>query len=124
MNIVDLMLQFRETQDTNILIKSDFEIDRETLNSIVIEILAWLKLEYKRELWIQEGRKSCLKPLDLNFIFPWCSNLCILVDNEELFGNIFQVKDGKFDFCDSVDEKYKEIIRKSAYDNYNPQKNT
>ena len=54
MNIVDLLIEFRITQNKEILGNVDW-IEQENLNVIAIEILSWLKLERKRELWIEEG---------------------------------------------------------------------
>lgn len=51
MNIVDLFIKFRKIQDNTILTK--LNISNEALNCISIELLSWLKLEYKRTLWIQ-----------------------------------------------------------------------
>ena len=74
MNIADLLLEFRDQQNTALLV-SNSQADIENLNVIAIELLAWLKLEYKRELWIAQGRKTALKPLILNYNYPWCSEL-------------------------------------------------
>ncbi|WP_075721996.1 hypothetical protein [Roseburia sp. 499] len=99
-------------------------IDKENLNIIVLEILSWLKLENKRSIWIAQGRKACLKPLQLNMQYPWCTDLCMLVEKEKLFQEYFSIKEGKFNFSDLVTEDIKIKARELAYKNYNPQKHT
>ncbi len=56
MNIVDRMIEFRKTRESDILgLLPLFE--PESLTVIVTEILAWLKLERKREIWQEQGKK-------------------------------------------------------------------
>ena len=63
MNIVEKLMAFRDSQDIAQL-GMDTCIDLENLNVIAIEILSWLKLQHKRELWIAQGRKTKLKSMD------------------------------------------------------------
>ncbi len=123
MSIVDIFLQYRENNDTKLLIKSDLSFEQENLNVIVIEILAWLKLEYKRSMWISEGKKTCLKPLKINMQYSWCVLLEQLINKEKLFRDHFIIKSESLYFSDSVTEHEKEVAREKAYMNYNPQKN-
>ena len=51
MNIVEKLMAFRDSQDIAQL-GMDTCINLENLNVIAIEILSWLKLQHKRELWI------------------------------------------------------------------------
>lgn len=124
MNIVDLMLQYRKTGDQKVLITSDLKIEKENLNVIVIEILSWLSLEYKRNMWILQGKRTCLKPLKLNMQYPWCVDLCRLVQKEKLFHDNFSISERKFNFSNLVTEHDKIMTREIAYKNYNPQRHT
>lgn len=124
MSIVERMLEYRRTGNVKLLMSSDLEIDNENLSVIVIEILSWLKLENKRKIWMQQGKKTCLKPLNINMHYPWCVDLCKLIEKEKVFYDNFSIKDGKLDFSDSVTEQEREIARELAYENYNPQMNT
>ena len=124
MSMIDELLSYMNNQDKKILIKTDIQLSIYELNVVVIEILSWLKLEYKRSVWINEGRKNCLKPLAVDVKYPWCANLYKLVDKEKLFRDNFSIKDGKFNFSDMVSEKEKKIAREKAYQNYNPQRHT
>lgn len=124
MDIIDLLLRYRKSNNIKLLITSDIEIDKEDLNVIVIEILAWLKLEHKRSMWILEGKKNCLKPLKINMQYSWCITLNYLVKKEKLFRDYFIIKDGNLYFSDLVTEHNRKMIRAKAYKNYNPEKNT
>lgn len=123
MDIVDILLQYRENNDTKLLIESDLIFEHENLNVIVIEILAWLKLEYKRSMWIAEGKKTCLKPLKINMQYPWCSLLKQLVEEEKIFRDYFIIESENLYFSDYITEYEKEKAREKAYINYNPKKN-
>lgn len=89
---------------------------------IVIEVLGWLKLEHKRELWIKEGKKARLKPLILNYNYTWCKNLRKIVDEEVMFNQYFCIVNDKFDFSPNITEEKRKKVREKAYDFYNPQK--
>lgn len=56
MDIIDLMLDFRKNGCVDQL--TNIDISKDNLNVIVVNILSWLKLEYKRSLWIAEGKKQ------------------------------------------------------------------
>ena len=60
MIITDVLISFRDTQDITYLQGVDTSVNMEDLNAIVIEILSWLKLEHKRIIWQEEGRKILL----------------------------------------------------------------
>lgn len=124
MNIVDRMVEYRKTGDEKILITSDYGIDKQNLNVIVINILSWLRLEHERSIWIAQGRKTCLKSLELNMRYLWCAGLRTLVEREKMFYEYFSIKESKFNFSDWVAEDIKIEARKLAYENYNPQKHT
>lgn len=70
---------------------------------------------------MKQGRKTCLKPLQLNMQYPWSRDLCMLVEKEKLFHEYFRIKDGKFELSDKVKEQDKIEMRRLAYNNYNPQ---
>ena len=120
MILIDELLHYYETKDRKILITTDLQISNADLHGVVIKILSWLRLEQKRTLWIAEGRKNCLKPLEIDIRYPWCANLSTLVDNEKLFHDTFSIKDGKFDFLDMVSEEERKMAREKAYQNYIP----
>lgn len=124
MNIIDELLYYLENKDKEILITTDIQISNYELNVVVIKILLWLKLEYRRSIWISEGKKNCFKPLDVDNQYPWCANLYKLVDKEKLFHEYFSIKNGKFDFSDMISEEERAVAREKVYQNYNPQKHT
>ncbi|MCR5598898.1 MAG: hypothetical protein K6G19_12080 [Lachnospiraceae bacterium] len=121
MNIVVKLMAFRDSQDIAQL-GMDKCIDIENLNVIVIEILSWLKLQHKRELWIAQGRKTKLKSMDLNFEFPWCNELESYIKANYIFGEYFIIEDKTMDFKDDIPLDYILTARKLAYELYNPEK--
>lgn len=123
-NLIEMLIEYRKTGNEQLLVNSEYNIEKENLNVIVLEILSWLKLEHKRYLWMNQGRKTCLKPLQLNMQYPWSRDLCMLVEKEKIFHEYFMIKDGKFEFSDKVKEEDKIEMRRLAYNNYNPQKHT
>lgn len=122
MSMIDELLYYYETKYRKILITTDLQISNTDLHVVVIKILSWLRLEYKRTLWIAEGKKTCLKPLDIDIRYPWCANLSTLVDKEKLFHDSFSIKDGKFDFSDAVSVEDRTAAREKVYRNYMPAK--
>ena len=122
MNITDIIIIFRETQDISILGVTNNSSNLEDYNVIAIEILAWLKLEYKRLLWQAEGKKTKLKPLRLNMQYSWCMLLSELMDSKTVFADVFEITDNNLEFKASVSDEYRLSARKSAFENYNPEK--
>ncbi len=120
MNIVDTLLEFRDTQNPELL-ESGFDIEITNLNVIAIEILSWLKLERKREIWIEQGRKMNLKPMELNKSYPWCNDLVILLQANSVLSDTFCINDFKMEFKDDVPEETIHELRQLAYEKYNPQ---
>ncbi len=119
MNIVNKMINYRNSRDFNIFGKMQ-PIDSEILIVIVTEILSWLKLERKRELWIEQGKKTSLKPLELNMNYPWCKSLSGLLAEDNAFSEVFCI-DGKIlKFKDGISEEYIKESRELADRNYNP----
>lgn len=120
-NFVISMLQY--LQDRNVKDITQYHIaseDKQAFNTLVIELLGWLKLEHKRDLWKKEKKYAKNKPLKLNMNYPWCQILNALVKQDENFSKYFIINDGQFEFNESVDDKEKEVARKLAFDNYNP----
>lgn len=124
MNEIDELLKYLQHKDKKRLITTDIQISDRELNVVVIKVLSWLKLEHKRSVWMAEGRKNSFKSLEIDMKYPWCVNLFKLVEKEKLFHEYFSIKDGKFDFADTVSEEDRIIAREKAYRNYNPQKHT
>lgn len=121
MNIVERLLYFRDTQNTECLdIQNCTNI--EDLNVIAIEIISWLKLQHKRELWIQQGRRASLKPMPLNINYPWCNELIDYLKQDNELSRHFVIVDNNLDIKPIVSDEEIRQLRKFAYDNYNPEK--
>ena len=119
MDIIDKMVQYMEKRDNSILLTTGIQMTVEDLSVVTIEVLSWLRLEYKRKVWISEGRKAKHKPLEINFKYPWCADLKMILEKEEDFRNHFTIKDGKFDFLDSIPEEERMVAWEKAYNGFN-----
>lgn len=122
MNISDILLEFRKTQNITLLECTNMNISNEDLNVISIEILSWLKLEYKRTLWVKEGRHISLKPLHLTSTYSWCNSLTELMGSDNIFSQVFEITDRNLDFKSEIEEKYMITARRIAFEKYNPSK--
>ncbi len=117
MNIVDKLIEYRNKRNADIF----GAIESDNLIVIVTELLSWLKLERKRELWIEQGRKTSLKPLKLNMNYPWCNDLVNILQADNSLAEVFCVEGKSLTFKDSVASEYIHEARLKAYDNYNPE---
>lgn len=119
---VDLLLEYYEKGTSSNLFSHLQGFSSRDIRVVVIEILGWLKLEHKRELWIREGKKTRLKPLMLNYNYPWCQNLQEMMNKEVLLNQYFCIEDNKFDFSSNITEEKRKKARKKAFDYYDPPK--
>ena len=119
MNISELLIEFRATQDKRLLNISE-DVNLEDLNVITIDILSWLKLEHKRELWIAEGKRTRLKCFKLSENIPWCDLLRKLVETDTIFSKCFMISEDGLVFRPEINEKTRSEIRLRAYELYNP----
>lgn len=115
MSIEERLVNFDKTGNCTLITNEAFLIDKDDLSAIVENIIDWLELEHKRTLWIQEGRKTKLKPMELRMQYPWCKTLVELVDEELIFKEYFCIKDNKFNFRESITEEEKKRIREYVY---------
>ena len=120
-NIVKDIIQYINTQNPDIIIKKTNIDNISELNSACFELLAWLKLERKRELWISEGKKTCLKPLKLNKEYSWCVLLMQIIENEKLFAEAFEIIDSSLVIRTNLSPADQSQIREDAFQLYNPQ---
>lgn len=119
-NIVDIIIECYETGTSKDLYLQEYSsID---VRVVMIELLAWLKLEHKREIWINDGKKASLKPLLLNDNYPWCRDLKAIIAKENILSQYFSINGDEFDFVDSIPEEYRTQARERAFEYYNPQK--
>lgn len=122
MDLIDIILEYYEKGTSEIVLNCEQELTQKEMRVVIIEILSWLKLEHKREMWIKEGKKTKIKPLLLNNNDTWCENLRELVAKEVLFKEYFCINDNKLDFSPNINEENRVIARKKVFENYNPQK--
>lgn len=66
MDLIDIILEYYEKGTSEIVLNCEQELTQKEMRVVIIEILSWLKLEHKREMWIKKGKKTKIKPLLLN----------------------------------------------------------
>ncbi|MDE5697736.1 MAG: hypothetical protein K2I96_10055 [Lachnospiraceae bacterium] len=117
------MLYYSQTRDKDYWLKRYPIANDEYGDSLILiidNILSWLKLGYKRELWKKEKRYVRQKPLDINLKYIWCKILKDLTETDPRFYECFSITDKQFDFSDLVTEKERIALMKLAYDNFKP----
>lgn len=120
MNIVDCLLDFKNEEKVELL-SNEQVVDIVLLRVIATELLSWMQLQQKRLLWIENGKKTSLKPLTLNMAYPWCQTLSKYVETQTAFSSVFEINDGKLDFKKDLPEEYVLYAYHTAYEKYNPQ---
>ena len=119
-DVVDKMLAYLESHDMQDLLRADLDISTYDLNVIVINILGWLRLGYKRDKWKGEGKRDYHKPLRLNMEVTWCQCLVKLVMLDEFFGKTFLISNNELDFSAQITNENKILLRKKAFDKFKP----
>lgn len=121
MNIVDKLVEYYKNRDAAVLGSLPM-IEAENLIVIVIELLSWLKLERKREMWQEQGKKVKNKPMNLNLDYPWSNDLIKILELDNPFAEVFYIKNNTLAFKDNISDDYIREARLLAYEKYNPQK--
>lgn len=114
------MLYYSQTRDKDYWLKKyPIENDEygDTLIVIIDDILFWLRLGYKRELWKKEKKYVKQKPLEINLNYPWCKILKNLTETNDRFSEYFCITDKQFDFKETVAEEERIEAMKYVYDN-------
>lgn len=123
MNIVEMMNDFIVRRDTSVFNLDKPYPDSKELMVICIELLAWLKLEYKRKLWRDAGRFCKYKSKTVPEGASWFNLLSDLIQNENSFSSVFVLKGREVSLNETLDEAQKELLRKLADTLYNPEIN-
>lgn len=93
------------------------------LRTVSINILRWAKLEHKRTLWMQQGRPTKHKPMQLSYeCYPWEEYLRELVSNNSEFRSLFKICGNMLLFADNVSSKERAELCEFAYREFNPMK--
>ncbi|SHK09824.1 hypothetical protein SAMN02745163_03219 [Clostridium cavendishii DSM 21758] len=85
------------------------------LRIVLINIIDWLKLEYKREI---QGKPS--KPLQLVAKYDWCNNIKTLVESDDIFAKTFSINENGLYYNKNLDNKTLSETRKISYEGYRP----
>ncbi|CAM5796223.1 MULTISPECIES: hypothetical protein [Brevibacillus] len=114
-----MLFYLKNGEKSSLLETAEEKIGSDMLRGVLLNIVNWLKLEYKR-VHIWDRRSMYSKPLSLNENYPWCKNLVILVQEDKLFGKYFVIEKNGLYYSFLVDEETRNIARKIAFEGYNP----
>ena len=121
-DLIEKIIEYLNTQDACLITNNLSEYDQSTLNSVCHEVLSWLRLERKREIWIEEGRRTSLKPLEMKKEYKWCGLLEKMLMEDTVFSTYFEVINGYMTFKEEISAEMRCTIRTSAYEKYEPLK--
>ena len=121
MNLIEKIVDYYNNNDINIFDNVVFE-DVSDFNTIIYEILNWMKLQHKRNLWILEGKKDYRKPMHISLNTSWGKLFIDLILKNEEFKNYFSVEDDNVFFSSDISEEEVNKLCKFVFDNYNPTK--
>ena len=118
--IADMLKYDSGKESMDILLDGNYleNMDMESFNVMIIDVLSWLRLGYQRELWKKEKRYVKQKPLDINLKYPWCKILKELTETNPRFHKYFFTTDEKFDFRETVTEEERVNAMKLVYDTW------
>lgn len=124
--LIEDMLKYSKTRNMDNL-PEGYCVENEDIDSftvMVIDILAWLKLGYKREL--RKKERKCVKhrPLHINLKYTWCRVLKDVTENGSRFSKYFFFKDKDFDFRETVPEQDRIEAMKLVYDSFKSERIT
>ena len=123
MNLIRQMSDYVLNADDNSFYEYYKEFPKEELLCTVSSILSWLKLEYKRTVWISEGRKASLKPMRIELKYSWCQVLIQMLLKPGMLSDYFEIVEGNIQFKASVYEEMRKEMRQTAFEVYNPVEN-
>lgn len=119
--LIDGLIKYLNTAiTTSILIDAEKKVGEKFLRVISVNIIDWLRLEHKRNLWIKEGKVSISKPLKLNYNYPWCQYLKKLIKEDVNFGMCFTIQEDEFYYNERIDNDTREKACTLAMENYRP----
>ena len=88
--------------------------DVEDFNVSVITLFDWVRLEYKRDVWIASGKPAKHKNLIIQE-YSWCKTLRKIVSEEPTFLRYFKIDENEISFSDSLTESERlEFCRKTV----------
>ena len=118
--VIDNMLEYMKSRERSKLISTELPITDSELCVVVVSIISWLRLEYKRSKWILEGKHTKLKPLKMEGEYSWCVHGRELIKKEKQFRNCFVVQNEEVTFSENVSEEERRCIREKVFNNYTP----
>lgn len=114
-DLIEMYNDYRTTPGSSIeeayCLKNNYEVD--DFNVSVITLLDWVRLEYKREVWIASGRPAKHKNLKIEN-YNWCKTLRKIVTEEPSFSRYFKVNGDEISFSDLLTESDRLVFCRKA----------
>lgn len=113
--ISNMLTSINTSNITPLLSSAQKMLGTRPLRVVMINIVDWLKLEYKRET-----QKRPSKPLLLNYNYDWCNNVKILVESDYIFSQVFSVSEGRLYYNKCLDDNIIREARRLCFEEFNP----
>ncbi len=115
-DLVEMYNDYRTKQTKTIeeayCLKNKYSV--EEFNISVIKLFDWVRLEYKRDVWIASGKSVKHKNLKI-MKYSWCETLRKIVSEEPSFSRYFTINEDEISFSDSLtDSDRLEFCRKAV----------
>lgn len=92
--------------------------DENGMSIVLMKILTWLRLEYKRYVLNQTRKYVISKSLQLNPEYQWTSNIIWLVNNNTHFQKFFSITGNSLIINPDIGEDEKLKALKVVFDNF------
>ena len=104
-DLIEMYNEYRTATKSSIEEAYDLKntYDVEDFNVSVITLFNWVRLEYKRDVWIASGKPAKHKNLKIED-YNWCKTLRKIVMDELAFSRYFKVDGDEILFSDSLTE--------------------
>ncbi|MBK1812668.1 hypothetical protein JHL18_18775 [Clostridium sp. YIM B02505] len=113
--ISNMLTSINTSNIAPLLINAEKIVGPRSLRVVMINIVDWLKLEYKRET-----QKRPSKPLLLNYNYDWCNNVKTLIESDCIFSQVFSVCEGSLYYNKSLDDSSISEARRLCFEGFNP----
>lgn len=104
-DLVEMYNDYRTQQKKSIeeafCLKNSYGV--EDFNISVVTLFDWVRLEYKRDVWIASGKSIKHKNLKI-YKYSWCETLRKIVTEEPSFSRYFKIDGDEIMFSDSLTE--------------------
>ncbi|MBY0588798.1 hypothetical protein K2X85_16620 [bacterium] len=111
-NSINELLNFVNGVDNSLAVQRFIDsLGHANVYQVAIELFAWLK---------RHRRFRHEKPLELNFQHAWCKSLATLLNDWASLGELFEIRNDKCNFKDTVTSDERNRIRDLVEEQHRP----